>query len=183
MIIAILSKKGGVGKSVSAMYIAALLEEQHRRAAVVDFDPEGTALAWSRRTRLPYPVYGMGELKEAIESKRHLIIDTPPNDAKTLGAAARAADRCILVARSNLLEVDRLKPSLDALAASGFEGRWGLLLTQLPTGKLGPEVKQALEENGIPVLGTIPSRVEYQRAFGEVPTRLWDYEAALRSFL
>ena len=183
MVIAILSKKGGVGKSVSAMYIAALLEQKRKKAAVVDFDPEGTALAWSRRTRLPYPVYPMGELKDALESNRHLVIDTPPNDAKTLGAAARAADRCIVVARSNLLEMDRLKPTLDALAASGFEGNWGVLLTQLPTGKLGPEMSEALRENGIPLLGSIPSRVEYQRAFGEVPSNLGDYEVALRRFL
>ena len=184
MIISILSRKGGSGKSVTAIHAAAWLETQGRPACVVDLDPEGTALAWAKTAgSLPFPVHVARDLEKASASGRIVLIDTPPNDAKTLGLAARAADRVIVVSGANPLEADRLGPTLDALDASGFSGNWGVLLTRVPRGKLGPAMVEALQAAGLNVLGSIPSRVEYERAFGEVPKRLEDYEAALKGFL
>jgi chromosome partitioning protein len=184
MIVSILSRKGGSGKSVTAMHAAAYLESQGRPACVVDLDPEGTALAWMKSAdALPFPVHPSRELERASKSGRIVLIDTPPNDAKTLGLAARVADRVIVVSGANPLEADRLGPTLDALDASGFSGPWGVLLTRVPRGKLGPAMIEALEAAGLNVLGSIPSRVEYERAFGESPKRLDDYEMALKEFL
>jgi chromosome partitioning protein len=132
---------------------------------------------------LPFTVYPAKDLEAAIKSRRIVVIDTPPNDAKTLGLAARAADRVIVVSGANPLEADRLAPTLDALDASGFSGPWGILLTRVPRGKLGGAMIQALEASGLTVLGQIPARVEYERSFGQIPTRLDDYDEALRRFL
>jgi chromosome partitioning protein len=184
MIVSILSRKGGSGKSVTAVHTAAWLESVGRPAAVVDLDPEGSALSWSKRAQnLPFLVFAAKDLQTAIQSKRVVVIDTPPNDAKTLGLAARAADRVIVVSGANPLEADRLAPTLDALDASGFSGPWGILLTRVPRGKLGGAMTQALEASGLNVLGQIPSRVEYERSFGQLPTRLDDYAEALKGFL
>lgn len=183
MIVSILSRKGGSGKSVTAMHAAALLESLGHPACVVDLDPEGTALAWAKSADLPFPVHAARELEKATASGRTVIIDTPPNDARTLGLAARAADRVIVVSGANPLEADRLGPTLDALEASGFDGPWGVLLTRVPRGKLGPAMTEALEAAGLKVLGSIPSRVDYERAFGEAPSKLEDYAAALKGFL
>ncbi len=183
MVISILSRKGGVGKSVTAMHLAALLQSNGKPSAVIDFDPEGTCLSWSKKVTLPFSVFPSREMDTAVSQKRTLVIDTPPNDPKLLGAAARAADKCVIVARTNLLDIDRLRSTMDTFFASGFEGPYGVLLTQAPTGKLGMEMRLALEDAEIPVIGIIPSRVEYQRSFGEVPTRLHEYELAFRKFL
>jgi chromosome partitioning protein len=184
MIVSVLSRKGGSGKSVTAMHAAAWLESVGRPACVVDLDPEGSALSWWKRAdTMSFPVFPAKALQDAIASDRIVILDTPPNDPKTLGLAARTSDRVIVVSGANPLEADRLAPTLDALEASGFSGPWGVLLTRVPRGNLGDAMTQALEAAGLTVLGRIPSLVEYERSFGNNPVRLEDYGAALKGFL
>lgn len=180
--IAVLSRKGGVGKTVTAMYTAAMLAEQGRDVAVLDKDPEGSAGAWARAAGdLPFPVYPDGKQAQAM---RHqvVVVDTPPNDPRALGDAARIANQVIVVAKCNALEADRLIPTLDALAASGFSGAWGILLTQA-RGSLGREMQLALEEEDLPVYGVIPHLVKYERAFGSLPADLSEYHEALGKVL
>lgn len=181
-IISVLSRKGGVGKTVTAMYTAAVLKAQGKDVAVLDKDPEGSAGAWSRSAGdLPFPVYPEGKQAQALKHA-WVVIDTPPNDPRALGDAARIASRVIVVAKCNALEADRLIPTLDALAASGFAGKWGILLTQA-RGGLGREMKLALEDEDLPVLGIIPHLVKFERAFGTLPDDLSDYESALKEVL
>lgn len=66
--ISVLSRKGGVGKTVSAIYTAALLAEQGKDVAILDKDPEGSAGAWARAAGdLPFPVYPEGKQAQALK--------------------------------------------------------------------------------------------------------------------
>ena len=181
-VIAVLSRKGGVGKTLTTMYAAALLAGRGKDVAVLDKDPEGSAGAWARAAgNLPFPVYPEGKQAQALKHAV-VIVDTPPNDPKSLGDAARLADRVVVVAKCNALEADRLIPTLDALAASGFAGQWGILLTQA-RGGLGREMKAALEEEDLPVYGIIPHLIKFERAFGTLPDDLTDYAEVLKAVL
>ena len=176
--VSIISRKGGVGKTVTAIYAAQLLAERGENVAVLDKDPEGSAGAWARAAgTLPFQVYPEGKQAQALKHD-WVVIDTPPNDVKALGAAARMADYVVVVAKCNALEADRLGPTLDALAASGYGGAWGILLTQ-SKGSLGREMREALEAEELPVLGIIPSLVKYERAFGTAPDDLSEYRESL----
>ncbi|GHG09428.1 MULTISPECIES: ParA family protein [Deinococcus] len=181
-VISVISRKGGVGKTVTSLYTAALFKQQGHDVAILDKDPEGSAGAWARAAGdLPFQVYPEGKQDKAMKHEV-VIIDTPPNDPKALGEAARVASRVIVVAKCNALEADRLIPTLDALAASGFEGQWGILLTQA-RGGLGREMQLALEEEDLPVFGVIPHLVKYERAFGMLPADLTEYREALQEVL
>ncbi|GAA0524296.1 ParA family protein [Deinococcus depolymerans] len=181
-VVSVLSRKGGVGKTVTAMYTAALLAEQGRDVAVLDRDPEGSAGAWARSAGdLPFKVYPDGKSAQAMKHD-WVVVDTPPNDPRVLGESARMATRVIVVSKCNALEADRLIPTLDALAASGFTGQWGILLTQA-RGGLGAEMKHALEHEELPVFGVIPHLIKFERAFGELPGDLDEYRAALHEVL
>ena len=181
-VISILSRKGGGGKTVTAIYLAHLLAEREHDVAALDKDPEGTALAWARPAgTLPFRVRTEGDAAQAMKHAV-VVIDTPPNDARALSDAARVAQHVIVVAKCNALEADRLAATLDALAASGYSGRWGILLTQ-SRGALGREMTEALEAEDLPVLGVIPHSVRFERAFGLVPDNLDDYRQALASVL
>jgi chromosome partitioning protein len=181
-VISVLSRKGGVGKTVTALYIAQMLSKRGVDVALLDTDPEGSAMAWARTAGdLPFIVYPAGKQAQALKHD-WTVVDTPPNDAKALGSAARLASRVIVVAKCNALEADRLAPTLEALAASGFDGRWGILLTQA-RGGLGREMKEALEAEDLKVLGVIPHLIKFERAFGTIPTDLTEYEEALGEIL
>ena len=74
-VISVLSRKGGVGKTVTAMFAAAYLAQQGKDVAVLDTDPEGSAGAWARAAgNLPFQVYPEGKqaqaMKHAIEAGR-----------------------------------------------------------------------------------------------------------------
>jgi len=181
-VISVLSRKGGVGKTVTAMFTAAILAEQGKQVAVLDTDPEGSAGAWARAAgNLPFQVYPENKQAQAMKNA-WVVIDTPPNDPRALGEAARLANRVVVVAKCNALEADRLIPSLDALAASGFGGPWGILLTQA-RGGLGREMQAALEEEDLPVLGIVPHLVKFERAFGLTPTDLNEYRDVMQGLL
>lgn len=177
-IISMISRKGGVGKTVTAIYCAQLLKTQGYDVAILDKDPEGSARAWAREAvEFPYFVYPSSKQDEAFKHE-WVVVDTPPNDVKALGDAARLASYVVVIAKCNSLEADRLVPTLDTLAASGYGGEWGILLTQAK-GNLGKEMKDALEAEELPVLGIIPHLIKYERAFGSVPEDLNDYAEAL----
>ncbi|RTR25506.1 ParA family protein [Deinococcus radiophilus] len=181
-VISILSRKGGVGKTMTALHAAALLAARGEDVAILDKDPEGSAGAWARAAGdLPFQVYPDGKQTQAIKHG-WVVVDTPPNDPRALGEAARIATRVIVVAKCNALEADRLIPTLDALAASGFAGQWGILLTQA-RGSLGREMQSALEEEELPVYGIIPHLVKFERSFGLVPEDLSEYGEALQEAL
>lgn len=184
-VISVVSLKGGSGKTMSTLYIAALLQYLNRPACVVDFDNQATAVSWSLQAGndLGFPVYPARDLQVGLNSEREVVIDTPPNDPKTLGMAARASDKVVVVCGGNFLDVDRLGPTLEVLRGSGFEGPWKILLTRVDRGGLGRSVKETLEEGGYPVAGMIPTLLEYQRSFGRAPSRLLDYELALGRFI
>lgn len=181
-VLSVLSRKGGVGKTLTTMYAAALLSARGVDVAVLDKDPEGSAGAWARAAgNLPFPVYPEGKQAQALKHA-WVVVDTPPNDPKALGDAARMAGQVVVVAKCNALEADRLIPTLDALAASGFSGPWGILLTQA-RGGLGREMKAALEEEDLPVFGVIPHLIKFERAFGTLPDDLTEYAEALAGVL
>ena len=54
--IAIINAKGGSGKTTLALHLAVGDVQQGRNVAVIDLDPQLTAVNWSQRRSLPEPV-------------------------------------------------------------------------------------------------------------------------------
>jgi chromosome partitioning protein len=48
-VLAIVSQKGGVGKSTIAVHLAAEAHTQGQRVLLLDLDPQGSAMEWANR--------------------------------------------------------------------------------------------------------------------------------------
>ena len=101
--IAVVSQKGGAGKTTLAL---ALAVETAKRgpAAVIDIDPQGTAVAWrDMRTAAEPPVTStqanrLERIKAAAENggARLVAIDTPAQSSEAALRAAEAADLVVV---------------------------------------------------------------------------------------
>lgn len=104
-VLAVLAQKGGVGKSMLARSLAVQGLMDGLKTAVLDADPQGTIVAWSRRRKLSAPTVislGSQTISEALRDLAArgadlVVIDTPPHSQPIISVAASAADAAILV--------------------------------------------------------------------------------------
>ena len=106
------------------MALAQVLSERYK-VAVLDIDPEGSAQTWAssalrQGTPLPYAVYS-AVAAAGMDRVDYLVVDTPPNDPKTLASVARESDFVFIPVQPGEGEMDRLEPTLDVLR-SGSSG-------------------------------------------------------------
>ena len=106
-IIAIVSQKGGSGKTTLSLHIAVAAQLSGLRTALFDLDPQGTAEAWAAwRKEEPPEVIGAKAStlprtleKAAAAGADLVIIDTPPLAQAEARAAAQAADLILIPCR------------------------------------------------------------------------------------
>jgi len=170
--IAVLSRKGGVGKSTSAMHLAGFLAEGCERedeVMVVDTDPSRNALGWARRGSagaLGFTVMGEDEAEadpERVRGARHLIVDLRGSpDADEIAHVMQMAEVLVIPIMPSGLALDTLLKTRADLKALGREDRYRVLLTAVPPWpyRRGPQTRALLEEVGVPVFGGEIRRAE-----------------------
>lgn len=187
-IVAIVSLKGGVGKTTSAMHLAAVAQAARMKPVVLDCDSESSAHRWAARAG-----EGMGfevhlanrdkiavQLRELEAGGRVVIVDTPPNNREIIARVGQLANVVIVPVNPTGLDVDRLQPTLELLAdleaARGELAAYILLSKFNPQRRLDREAEEALV--GFPVLKQrIRGLQAYAEAFGGMPTYLDEYKA------
>jgi chromosome partitioning protein len=151
-ILAVLSQKGGTGKShtVRSLAVAGILDG--RKVAVIDADPQATVMAWGRRRKYnaPYIVaLGSQTISSQIEELKGrgaelIVIDTPPHAQPIINMAAESSDACLIVTGAFLEELETVatvanitktlhKPSAIALNRVGRSHALTLARTALGT--------------------------------------------------
>jgi chromosome partitioning protein len=117
--LAIVSRKGGVGKSTLTMNLAAVSEN----SAILDTDPQASCADWSdRRRNLQPPVTTVpaGRVRVSLRQQisPYCFIDTQPSAEASLIEIAQVSDLCIVVLRPGQLELDALGATLAAIKAA-----------------------------------------------------------------
>jgi chromosome partitioning protein len=167
MIIVTAALKGGVGKTTTSVYLAALASSNRRTATLVDADPQGSAADWvadsddhnlSRIDVAEAPTERL--LTKAIDKvppEGIGIIDMPPSHERLLNKALERARIVLIPTRVGGVETPRVQAVLD-LVPDGTPV--GLVICSARTfTRSYQEAMQDWSVAGIPVWGTIPERV------------------------
>lgn len=156
--IAIISQKGGAGKTTVAIHLAVAAEQRGIRTALFDLDPQASAASWADKRNAPSPAVISaqagrlpGLLKQAAEQEADLVlIDSAPNaDAASL-AAARAADLILIPCRPAAFDLNAIGTTLNLAAVAG-KPAFVVLNAVPPYGRIGQEARQALVDAGVDV--------------------------------
>jgi len=120
--IVILNPKGGCGKSTLATNLAACYANRGTIPAVMDYDPQGSTMAWLDRRSDDYPsIHGIAAYKKSMQATRSWQLRVP-NETQTLLVDSPASvdhdDLRELTRDSTSILVPVLPSSMDIHAAS-----------------------------------------------------------------
>lgn len=121
------AQKGGVGKSTLACHLAVYAEAQGEVVAILDIDPQTTALRWAKERGGNEPMVfaaATGKLRDSVEAARTLgvslvLIDAPSKIEAAALSAIACADLVIVPTRPGLLNLDALAATAKILKDSG----------------------------------------------------------------
>lgn len=159
-ILAVLSQKGGTGKShaVRSLAVAAILDG--RKVAIIDADPQGTVVAWAKRRKHNAPhvvALGSQTIASQIEALRGrgaelILIDTPPHAQPVISMAAEVATACLIMTGAFLEELETV--AAVAAIAKSLQRPAAISLNRVGRSHALTLARTALSTFGVPVCPT-----------------------------
>ena len=167
--VAIISQKGGAGKTTLAVHLATAAAAAGHRAAIIDLDPQATAASWGDRRTADAPEVISGQaarlpvlMKAAQENgATFLVLDTAPNADQTASLAARAADLVLIPCRASAFDLEAIETTL-MLAKTATRPAYVVLNAVPPRSGIGKEAAEGLTAQGAQVA---PRQLTHRAAF------------------
>ena len=171
--IALVTQKGGSGKSTIASSLAVAAFEAGERVFLIDMDPQASLMRWFKLredkgiaveavtpARLPAAIAALEKAGITL-----VIIDTPGSDTPVAHAAMKVADLCVIPSRPNVFDLWASENTRKMVKE--MQKEFVFLLNQCPPAQQSARVEEgakALEAMGGIVTPFIGARVDYQEA-------------------
>lgn len=166
MIITVASFKGGVGKTTTAIHLAACLQQQ-AETLLIDADPNRSALHWAQRGILPFKVVDEWQASRQLHHYGHVVVDTQARPQRQdLELLTDHCDLLVLPTTPDTLALDALVLTVEYLNDINAR-RYRILLTIVPPApsRAGDEVRTVLTEAELPVFSNPIQRLAaFQKA-------------------
>jgi chromosome partitioning protein len=165
--LAIISQKGGSGKSTIAVHLAYCAVQHNLNTAIIDLDPQASAYDWnmSRKpeVRLDATKADVTQLSKYLKQAQAggidiAIIDTAPHSNPVAAIAAQLSTLVLIPCRPARFDLNAITSTIEIARLAKVPA--AVVINAAPRGKMADEAKGVLEHQGITVLDT----VLYQRA-------------------
>lgn len=120
--VAVISQKGGSGKSTLSIHLATEAARAGIKALLIDLDPQGNAVRWAGRRGEELPPDVSAESPASIESVLLdatrdgydiVFFDTAPNADRTALRVAKVADLVLIPCRPSQFDIEAIGATLD----------------------------------------------------------------------
>lgn len=156
MIISLVNQKGGVGKTTTAINLAASLTRKNCKVAFIDTDPQGSAVQWHAIEdnkafdikHHPRPIFQQ-DINELSWQYDHVVIDAPPAIGEITQSILAVTDMAIIPLSPSPVDIWSCDKTLEMISEEEKQNptlKSKLLVSRkIPGTKLGREAKEAME--------------------------------------
>jgi chromosome partitioning protein len=179
--IAIISQKGGAGKTTLALHLAAAAEDAGHTALVIDLDPQATASQWAawRKDAPPVvidsaPPRLAAKIEQATgQGANFIVIDTPPHADSAASAAVEAADLVLIPCRPSAFDLAAVQTTASLVKMRG-KPAFVIFTAGSPTApRMYDEAAQVVQGYGLESCPhIIPDRAAFRHAAAEGKTAM-----------
>jgi chromosome partitioning protein len=171
--VAIVSQKGGSGKTTLAVHLATRAAQGKLESCVIDTDPQATAAAWGdwRGDFLPVvitsPPARLGRTIEGAQKNGvdFFVIDTPPHADAAAREAIKAADIVLIPSKPRAFDLHALEPIAELVSFAKKPAF--VVLNSVPAGAtvLTEDAKKAAKSMGLKLCPvTLGDRAAFHRS-------------------
>ena len=166
MFITVCGQKGGVAKTCTSIHLASVWHSEGKKVCVVDADKNRSALAYSSRGNLPFPVFPVSSAAKASRSSEIVITDgQASSDQEELKHLAYGSDLVILPTTAKARSVELTVELANLLSKLKVNHAVVIVKVDFRQQKAALQAKEALENFGLYVFDTfIPLLSAFDKA-------------------
>jgi chromosome partitioning protein len=170
--LAIISQKGGSGKTTIAVHVAVCAAQRKLKTAIIDIDPQRSAYQWNQSRpdgmKLDAVTANASQLAALLAKAKAggidlTIIDSAPHSDSEAAIAAQLADYVLIPCRPARFDLDAIASTVDIAKAANTPA--AVVINAAPRGRLADEARAALQRQGVTVLDLVlHQRAAYSHA-------------------